>query len=938
MFEKIFERIIANFLLILNELRQRSNNRTFSGKIIPSNYDFQTVISDILGPHQVWYPDSQEDVATAIGLSRGFKTFVKSGRQVARQDVVDGTNSIVINLSELAQISVNENRVSVEAAATPEDVATQLIEHGLALPLSDDPLKSIVSTVLGDHVTHLTRSLGLLSDYVSELRVVEPDGTPVTLQSSEDSSCLAQWENSKGVITQITFEAAAATDLWMQRYAFPYPGALEFRDLVQDLFLRPNLPERCDLILDVCSGIHLLPIVRVTALGSQEEDRSALVEQISNVLNSRVEELPSDSFAGAEVLEAILDAGQGAGLDPVIDSERLDKIETSDGDREAFLAEYADYIHLGVAYSEDGTGPLERNLNLSARLQFNQDDAIEVTGYAYTPTGPTLEPTTPVSSFADRAPTTQKPIPCHEKFSMPCPTKAPSGPIPKFKGDVYERGDCGYRCRAKVYATTSYPEQEVTPLMIAYPRDVEDIKAAIKYVQSKNAQSTNDPSKKLSIVARSGGHQYSGKSSGGDTTIVLSMDAFNHLSISGNIAKVGPAVALTNLAARFKREKVTIPHGECPQVAIGGHAQTGGYGHLVRSFGLTLDHIEAFDIVLANGDLRTVTRPKPGSPLSTIDEELFWGVLGGNAGSFGIITSYTFDCIRDCKHKHSYGYVETRKYTKDCYFNLMKEVQAWTKRVEAGTLPDTDLMMTVISTGGIRFFPALFVEAVNKDLPVEDDGDIPDELQSIHQAISAETSLWENILRFESGEKDLSDLSDSFVRRWPATTHDGREFRYPYKKRVNCTNEALTDEFVEQFVNKVDEVVYADGVKIVFQMNIGGGEYQKEENRLITSIPHRDYVFCFVFDLFYREGYKSEAQRLQDEMQQLVDDHFSKDQEQRVFWGSFGDSNDTDISKVEVRQKYYDNEQDYKKLQKLKLRVDPNDIFHTSLTVKLPSQ
>jgi hypothetical protein len=68
-------------------------------------------------------------------------------------------------------------------------------------------------------------------------------------------------------------------------------------------------------------------------------------------------------------------------------------------------------------------------------------------------------------------------------------------------------------------------------------------------------------------------------------------------------------------------------------------------------------------------------------------------------------------------------------------------------------------------------------------------------------------------------------------------------------------------------------------------------------------------------------------------MQSVVDQHFSSNQEQRVFWGSFGD---TDISKNEIRQMYYDSEEQYARLQQLKQRVDPNDIFHTTLTVQLP--
>lgn len=46
---------------------------------------------------------------------------------------------------------------------------------------------------------------------------------------------------------------------------------------------------------------------------------------------------------------------------------------------------------------------------------------------------------------------------------------------------------------------------------------------------------------------------------------------------------------------------------------IGGHGQTGGYGYFMRSFGLFIDHIMAFEIVLADGTHKKVTRPDPNA-------------------------------------------------------------------------------------------------------------------------------------------------------------------------------------------------------------------------------------------------------------------------------------------------------------------------------------
>ena len=331
--------------------------------------------------------------------------------------------------------------------------------------------------------------------------------------------------------------------------------------------------------------------------------------------------------------------------------------------------------------------------------------------------------------------------------------------------------------------------------------------------------------------------------------------------------------------------------------------QTGGYGHFLRSFGLALDHVTAITIVLADGSVKTVNRPL-GKP-TTGDDWLFWAILGGNAGSFGVVTNYRIECVRDSDHPNSWGFTGIREYDKMRYKNLMKEAQKWTKAVandDPSLPPDVDFTMTVESQSFPLPAPVHLVELVYSNAGGASQQFDPEQFfASIINATNNGPSSFVDLTT--KGPKSPSALADSFVRRFPSTTLDGREFRYPYQKRVNSTIHELSDEFIDRFVYLIDrEVTQTDGVYLVFQMFIGGGEYRNSKHRPETSIPRRDAVYGFVFDLFYGEGFEQAAEQLQAEMEQIVNTVYSPEQEERLFWGSFGNVN---MSEPKVVKYYY---------------------------------
>lgn len=111
-------------------------------------------------------------------------------------------------------------------------------------------------------------------------------------------------------------------------------------------------------------------------------------------------------------------------------------------------------------------------------------------------------------------------------------------------------------------------------------------------------------------------------------------------------------------------------------------------------------------------------------------------------------------------------------------------------------------------------------------------------------------------------------------------------------------------------------------------MVMGGGAYEENGKNGITSIPHRNNVIGVVFDVFYDEGGEGRANELHQEFGKLLP-VFSNGKDIRMTWGSFGE-----IKMGQVWEKYYGNIGLYQRLQKLKNRVDPRDVFHTPFTVQ----
>jgi len=169
---------------------------------------------------------------------------------------------------------------------------------------------------------------------------------------------------------------------------------------------------------------------------------------------------------------------------------------------------------------------------------------------------------------------------------------------------------------------------------VGIPKTAADVAELVKFARKHD----------LRLVIKGGGHSYLGQSNAADSLLIWTKD-LNGIDIHDDFMPQGgtgvgqPAVTVAS-GEEFVSlyDKVVVEAGRyvqgggCTSVGVGGHTQSGGFGHFSKFGGMTAANLLQAEIVIANGDILIVNEYQ--------NSDLYWALKGGGAG-WGVTTRLT---------------------------------------------------------------------------------------------------------------------------------------------------------------------------------------------------------------------------------------------------------------------------------------------------------
>ena len=162
------------------------------------------------------------------------------------------------------------------------------------------------------------------------------------------------------------------------------------------------------------------------------------------------------------------------------------------------------------------------------------------------------------------------------------------------------------------------------PAVIARPRGAADVIACVQFARAQS----------LPIAIRGGGHNIAGRCVCDDGVVVDFADMKGmRVDPEAKTVRAEPGLRWTEFDRETQAFGLATTGGTIGDTGIAGLTLGGGFGWLEGKFGMTVDNLLGADVVLADGRLVHAS--------SQEHSDLFWALRGGG-GNFGVVTSFEY--------------------------------------------------------------------------------------------------------------------------------------------------------------------------------------------------------------------------------------------------------------------------------------------------------
>lgn len=182
-------------------------------------------------------------------------------------------------------------------------------------------------------------------------------------------------------------------------------------------------------------------------------------------------------------------------------------------------------------------------------------------------------------------------------------------------GAVLVQGDSGYDAARSAWNLNV----EQRPAVIVLAQAVADVVAAVRYARQTG----------LGIAVQATGH---GVVRAADDALLIVTAGLKDVQIDEGMAtaRVEAGVRWGEVLEHAQRAGLAPLLGSSPHVGVMGYTLGGGMGWLARKYGMALDSVLAFEVVMPDGRLVHASARE--------HTDLFWGLRGGG-GALGIVTA-----------------------------------------------------------------------------------------------------------------------------------------------------------------------------------------------------------------------------------------------------------------------------------------------------------